>query len=78
MIVFSSSFDIAVKQAMSIDCRSQDALLREAQKLCAVRGHDNVVALQGITMERAKEDGLSRKYELIEYINIYLPFAYIL
>ncbi len=45
--VFSfSSFDVAIKQAKSVDSEAQDELLREAEKLSKLRDHPNVVNIK--------------------------------
>ncbi len=48
--VFSfSSFDVAIKQAKSVDSEAQDELLREAEKLSKLRDHPNVVNIKVLT-----------------------------
>jgi len=40
------SFDVAIKQAKSVDSVAQDELLREAEKLAKLRDHPNVVNIK--------------------------------
>ena len=64
MLQEHSRFDVAIKQARSVDSPDQDDLLREAEKLSKLCDHPNVVNIKGITLEVA-EDGLCRKYSLV-------------
>ncbi len=40
------SFDVAIKQARSVDSDAQDELLMEAEKLARLRDHPNVVNIK--------------------------------